>query len=281
MRLPSRASWRASPRTAARRRRCRRANWPNFLPTTKPTGAAWSRPQASPLNDRPRKPRQCPLFLILAKWQTARAGGEALEGEALDGEAGAFMVIVQVIVGGLLLGAIYALFSSGLTLIWGMMNFINFAHGEFVMLGMYVALLTVTWLGGGPPVFGLAAALALFVLGVGIYVSLIRHVIRGPMLAQILSTFGLALLLRYLAFWIFTANFKTLPQDLLPGVINVGGILIGVPQFVAGIVAIVLTVGLHLLLTRTAIGSQLLAVAEDRQAAMLMGIRPDRMQAIA
>ena len=64
------------------------------------------------------------------------------------------MVFVQVIVGGLLLGAIYALFSSGLTLIWGMMNFINFAHGEFVMLGMYVALLVVVWLGGGPAVFG-------------------------------------------------------------------------------------------------------------------------------
>ncbi|MGA7431849.1 MAG: branched-chain amino acid ABC transporter permease, partial [Xanthobacteraceae bacterium] len=111
------------------------------------------------------------------------------------------MVIVQVIVGGLLLGAIYALFSSGLTLIWGMMNFINFAHGEFVMLGMYVAFLVVMWLHGGPPVFALAAALALFVLGVGIYASLIRHVIRGPMLSQILSTFGLALLLRYTAFF--------------------------------------------------------------------------------
>src|SRR6516164_8794101 len=56
------------------------------------------------------------------------------------------MVFLQVIVGGLLLGAIYALFSSGLTLIWGMMNFINFAHGEFVMLGMYVAFLVVVWL---------------------------------------------------------------------------------------------------------------------------------------
>ena len=53
------------------------------------------------------------------------------------------MILLQVIVGGLLLGAIYALFSSGLTLIWGMMNFINFAHGEFVMLGMYVAFVVV------------------------------------------------------------------------------------------------------------------------------------------
>src|ERR1043166_3632739 len=158
------------------------------------------------------------------------------------------MLLLQVIVGGLLLGAIYALFSSGLTLIWGMMNFVNFAHGEFVMLGMYVALLVVTALAGGPMTFGFAAAFALFVVGVAVYASLTRHVLRGPMLAQILSTFGLALLLRYTAFWIFTANFKTLPQDLLPGVINVGGILIGVPQFVAGIVAIVLTFGLALLL---------------------------------
>src|ERR1700741_1598643 len=155
------------------------------------------------------------------------------------------MLLAQVIVGGLLLGAIYALFSSGLTLIWGMMNFINFAHGEFVMLGMYVALLVVTWLNGGPVAFGFAAAFALFVLGVAVYLSLIRHVLRGPMLSQILSTFGLALLLRYTAFGIFTSDFRTLPQDLLPGVINVGGILIGVAQFVAGIVAIVLTIGLH------------------------------------
>jgi len=99
-----------------------------------------------------------------------------------------------------LLGAISALFSSGLTLIWGMMNFINFAHGEFVMLGMYVAFLVVVWLHGAPAVFTLAAAFALLVLGIAIYLSLIRRVIRGPILAQILSTFGLALLLRYTAF---------------------------------------------------------------------------------
>jgi len=184
------------------------------------------------------------------------------------------MLLAQVIVGGLLLGAIYALFSSGLTLIWGMMNFINFAHGEFVMLGMYVALLVVVWLGGGPEAFGFAAAFALFVLGVVVYLSLIRHVMRGPMLAQILSTFGLALLLRYTAFWIFSANFVSLPQVSLSGTLNVAGILMPVPQLVAGVAAIALTFALHLLLTRTTVGSQLLAVAEDRNAAMLMGIRP-------
>jgi branched-chain amino acid transport system permease protein len=191
------------------------------------------------------------------------------------------MVFIQVIAGGLLLGAIYALFSSGLTLIWGMMNFINFAHGEFVMLGMYAALLVVTWLTGSPIIFGMAAALALFVLGVAIYALLIREVLRGPMLAQILSTFGLALLLRYTAFYLFSANFVSLPQTSLTGTLNIGGIYLPVPQLVAGAVAITLTIALHFLLTRTTVGSKLLAVAEDRSAAMLMGIRPDRMQALA
>src|ERR1700719_617675 len=124
------------------------------------------------------------------------------------------MVAVQVIVGGLLLGAIYALFSSGLTLIWGMMNFINFAHGEFVMLGMYVALV-VTWGQFGPEAYAPAAAIALFALGAIVYMGLIRHVMRGPMLSQILSTFGLALLLRYSAFYIFKSDFRTLPDTAL------------------------------------------------------------------
>src|SRR5260370_31397741 len=161
-----------------------------------------------------------------------------------------------------------------------MMNVINFAHGEFVMIGMYVAFVIVTFLHGGPLAFGPAAAILLFMLGIAVYFGVIRAIMRGPMIAQILSTFGLALLLRYLAFWLFSANFKTLPEDLIPGVLNLGGILIGMPQLVAGIAALALTLGMHLVLTHTALGSQLLAVAEDRQAATLMGIRPDRMQAL-
>ncbi len=191
------------------------------------------------------------------------------------------MILLQVIVGGLLIGAVYALFSSGLTLIWGMMNVINFAHGEFVMLGMYAAFWAFTLAGLGPAAFAPLAAVLLFILGVFVYLALIRHVMRGPMLAQILSTFGLLLLLRYSAFWAFTANFVTLPDDLVGGSINLGGILVSAPKLLAGVVAILLTAGMHLLLTRTAIGSQILAVAEDRQAAMLMGIRPDHMQALA
>jgi branched-chain amino acid transport system permease protein len=190
------------------------------------------------------------------------------------------MILLQAAVSGLLLGAVYALFSSGLTLIWGMMNFINFAHGEFVMLGMYVALV-VTWGHFGPEAYAPAAAVALFGLGAIVYMGLIKHVMRGPMLAQILSTFGLALLLRYTAFYVFKSDFQTLPETALSSTINLGGIFVSEAQLVAGLVAGVLALGMHVLLTGTALGSRMLAVAEDRGAAMLMGIRPDRMQALA
>ena len=190
-------------------------------------------------------------------------------------------ILVQVIVGGLLLGAVYALFSSGLTLIWGMMNIVNFAHGDFVMLGMYVAFVVWTLFGVGPFLGAPVAALVLATLGIVVYFGLIRSVMKGPMLAQILGTFGLALLLRYSVFWGFGANFMTLPENIVGGTFDVLGIRIQASRLLAGVVALLVTLGLHVLLTRTSLGSKMLAVAEDSTAAQLMGIRPDTMQAIA
>ena len=188
---------------------------------------------------------------------------------------------LQVIVSSLLIGAVYALFASGLTLIWGMMNVINFAHGDFVMLAMYAAFVVWTLFGGGPAASVPIAAVLLATVGVLSYFLLVRHVMKGPMLAQILGTFGLALLLRYSAFWYFGANFKTLPDNLLGPPLVVGSIRIDAPRLLAGSVGLIVTVLLHLFLTRTAMGSRVLAVSEDATAAELMGIRPERMHAIA
>jgi branched-chain amino acid transport system permease protein len=190
-------------------------------------------------------------------------------------------ILVQVIVGGLLLGAVYALFSSGLTLIWGMMNIVNFAHGDFVMLGMYVAFVVWTLFGAGPMLAMPIAALVLATLGIVVYFGLVRSIMKGPMLAQILGTFGLALLLRYAAFWWFGANFLSLPENIVGGTFDVLGIRIQASRLLAGAVALLVTGALHILLTRTSLGSRMLAVAEDSAAAQLMGIRPDTMQAIA
>src|SRR3979490_2222292 len=190
-------------------------------------------------------------------------------------------ILVQVIVGGLLLGAVYALFSSGLTLIVGVMNIVNLAHGDFVMLGMYVAFMVWTLFGVGPFVGAPVAALVLATLGVVVYFGLIRSIMKGPMLAQILGTFGLALLLRYSVFWWFGANFLSLPENIVGGTFDVFGLRIQASRLLAGGVALLVTLGLHPLLTRTSLGSKMLAVAEDSTAAQLMGIRPDTMQAIA
>jgi branched-chain amino acid transport system permease protein len=189
--------------------------------------------------------------------------------------------LLQVVAGGLLLGAVYALFASGLTLIWGMMNVVNFAHGDFVMLGMYVAFVVWTAFGLGPAAAVPIAALVLATLGVVVYFALVRHVMRAPMIAQVLATFGLALFLRYGAFWYFGANFRSLPDGLVGGTFALGPIRLSASRLLAGVVALAVTAGLHLLLTRTPLGSRMLAVAEDQAAARLMGIRPDRMQATA
>jgi len=190
-------------------------------------------------------------------------------------------ILLQVIVSGLLIGAVYALFASGLTLIWGMMNVINFAHGDFVMLAMYTAFVVWTAFGGGPLASIPIAAIVLATVGVLSYFLLVRHVMKGPMIAQILGTFGLALLLRYSVFWYFGSNFKTLPDNILGPPFVFGDIRIDAPRLLAGTLGLVVTILLHLLLTRTALGSRMLAVSEDATAAQLMGIRPERMQAIA
>jgi branched-chain amino acid transport system permease protein len=189
--------------------------------------------------------------------------------------------LIQVIAGGLLLGAVYALFSSGLTLVWGMMNIVNFAHGDFVMLGMYVAFVVWTLFGAGPWAGAPIAVLVLATLGIVVYFGLIRDIMKGPMLAQILGTFGLALLLRYSVFWWFGANFLSLPGDLVGGTFDIMGLRIQASRLLAGVVALLVTLGMHFLLTRTSLGSKMLAVAEDSTAAQLMGIRPDTMQGVA
>src|ERR1017187_6393242 len=131
--------------------------------------------------------------------------------------SGMSMTILQLVVSGVLLGALYAMFASGLTLIWGMMNVVNFAHGDFVMLAMYTAFVLWKTLGLGPAAAVPITALLMATVGIVVYFALVRHVMRGPMIAQILGTFGLALFLRYAVFWYFGANLLSLPDNLVGG----------------------------------------------------------------
>src|SRR5512142_3058516 len=99
--------------------------------------------------------------------------------------------LLQQMVNSLLIGSVYALVAVGLTLIWGVMNIVNFAHGEFLMLGMFIAFWCYT-LFHIDPIFSIPiCAAVLFILGALIYRFIVSKVMKGPMLAQLVVTFGL------------------------------------------------------------------------------------------
>ena len=105
-------------------------------------------------------------------------------------------ILLSSIVAGLLLGMVLAMVALGLTIIFGVMDIVNFAHGEFLMIGMYTGLLTAQAT-GLDPLFTLPLAAAVgFVLGILCYMGFVKYLLRGPMIAQLLGTFGLMLFLR-------------------------------------------------------------------------------------
>ncbi len=106
-------------------------------------------------------------------------------------------MLLSAIVSGLLMGMLFALVALGLAIIFGVMNIVNFAHGEFLMVGMYAAFLTATGLSIEPLLTLPVSAVICFILGIGSYYLLVRYLLRGPMLAQLLGTFGLMIFIRY------------------------------------------------------------------------------------
>ena len=189
--------------------------------------------------------------------------------------------LAQALVSGLLAGFVFALIAAGLSLIFGVMEIVNFAHGEFLMLSMYLSYFLHTALGWDPLAALPLNALALFGLGVLVYYALVRRVLRAPMLAQIFATFGLGVFLQNLAQFLWRPDFRTLGDTWVTGRIALGGVFVSRPQLAAAAGAVATTGALWWLLTRTEVGRALRATAEDRQAAALMGIDPDRMFALS
>lgn len=189
-------------------------------------------------------------------------------------------IVLQAAVSGVLMGFVYALVAAGLSLIFGLMELVNFAHGEFLMLAMYLAFFA--WaLGGLDPVFALpGVTLVLAGVGWATYHGIIRWVLSGPMLAQIFATFGLAVFLRSAAQFAWGADFRVVTHPLLAGRVSLGGVYLGLPQVVASLAALAAFAALWLFLARTETGLALQATAQDRHAAALMGIDTQRMFAL-
>jgi branched-chain amino acid transport system permease protein len=189
-------------------------------------------------------------------------------------------LILQAVVSGLLMGLIYALVAVGLSLIFGLMEIVNFAHGEFLMLAMFASF----WLwavGGLDPIVSLPLVAALLAgLGLLTHYGIIRRVLDAPMLAQICATFGLAVALRASAQYLWTPDFRVIADPMIAGRVRLGPIFIGQPQLVAGAVCLAAFAALWLFVTRTETGLALQATSQDRQAAAVVGIPTDRMSAL-
>lgn len=190
-------------------------------------------------------------------------------------------ILLQTLASGVLIGLIYALVAIGLTMIFGVMDIVNFSHGEFLMFGMYSSFWLYA-LYAFDPIFTLPlTALFLFGLGVLVYKLVISKIINAPMVSQLFTTFGLMLLFRGLAQFFWKPDFRTVEESLVNGNLSIAGFQIGLPQFVAGIGAILVTVGIYMFLTRTKVGAALEATAADKDAARLMGIDSQKMFALA
>ena len=192
-------------------------------------------------------------------------------------------ILLSSIAAGLLFGMVLAMVALGLTIIFGVMDIVNFAHGEFLMIGMYTGLLTAQAT-GIDPLFTLPVAAAVgFVLGIICYSGFVRYLLRGPMIAQLLGTFGLMLLLRNLALLIFGSEDRALHHGLLVGKsFDIGmGIIIPATKLAAAGLSIVAFGGVWLLMNRTRIGKALTATSLNAQGARYMGIPTQRMNALA
>ena len=192
-------------------------------------------------------------------------------------------ILLSAIVSGLLLGMVLAIVALGLTIIFGVMDMVNFAHGEYLMIGMYTGLL-IAQATGLDPLFSLpAAALIGFLLGLLCYYGLAKFLLRGPMVAQLLGTFGLMLFLRNAALLLMGSEDRGIQKGILVGKsFEIGmGVVLPATKLAAAFLSVAAFAAIWLLMNRTKVGRALTATALNAEGARYMGIRTERMNALA
>jgi branched-chain amino acid transport system permease protein len=184
-------------------------------------------------------------------------------------------VILQLAVFGILLGGVYGLASLGMTIIFGVMDVINFAHGVFMVIGMYVVWVVTTSTGINPILLVPLAAVFVFGIGVVSHITVIRPVIDGPAQSHLLVTFGLVLIFESALQIIFRPDPRNLSLGL--GNLNLGSVQIPNIQVIAVAIAVLAVVLVWLLLFQTRLGRAIRATADNRDNAEFVGINVPRI----
>jgi branched-chain amino acid transport system permease protein len=191
--------------------------------------------------------------------------------------------IAQAIVSGVLLGGIICLVAVGLSFIWGIMDVVNFAQGELVMMSMYVTLGFSLFFGMDALVAMPLVALVMAGVGVMIYLLVIKPVVGTPLLMPVLATFGVSLLIRYTIQGLFSADFRTLPPGIVSSTASfrMGGLFLPHVTVVGFVTAVICVAALWVYLTKSETGRAMRAVAQDREAAAVVGINVEWIQRLA
>ena len=192
-----------------------------------------------------------------------------------------YPLFIQSIINGLLIGGIYSLVAVGLSLIFGVMNIVNFAHGAFMMLGMYLSY----WLFsafGLDPYFSLVFCFPLFFLfGAFIQQILIKPILNAPHSAQLLLTTGIMLFLENAALFLWSPDYRAVKVAYAGNSILLGQYIIVVPRLIAFLSAIIITLLLFAFLKTTYTGKAIRAISSEKEGAMYVGINVDRIYVIA
>ena len=178
----------------------------------------------------------------------------------------------QQVILGLLLGGIYVAVALGFSLVWGVLNIVNLAHGALIMVGSYITWTLFARLHVDPFLSLPLDAIALFVIGYALQRGIINRVIRAPLLFTFLLTFGLNLVIVSLLLLLFTADFRSVTTTYSGAGLHLGSVVIPYIRLGGLLVALVLAGILWLILNRTRIGAGILAVGADRDAAQLVVI---------
>lgn len=191
-------------------------------------------------------------------------------------------LLPQAIVSGVLAAGLYALVSVGLALAIGVIGIVNFAHGEFFMVGAFFAYQLFVTFGVDPVLSILLVAPALFVIGAIIYLSSIRFVLKAPELNQMLLTFGIGIILQNLALMIWGGDPRSIAGVPYRAIgYQVGNVSIGLVPLGSFVISVLLVGGLYFVLARTPLGRAMRAVAQNRMAAGLVGLEVNRVYLVA
>lgn len=190
-----------------------------------------------------------------------------------------FDILIPSLVDGLLLGFVYGIAAMGLSLIWGVMNVINLAHGPIIALGMFGIYLAFSILGLNPYLALVLVAIAGLILGILIYYVAVNRVIDAPHLSTLLATFSVNMIIIGIGTAIFTVSPYNVDFSL--GAIDLGPVRVLWTRAAAALAAVIVTGLLYLFLFRTRTGKNIRAVANNRTAAELMGIPSSRVLALS